>query len=430
MSTEANAGLDVGAAVRETERGGKPLPNAVRTFMEPRFGYDFSGVRVHTGGEAANAARAVQARAYTSGSAIVFGEGEYAPSTAQGRMLLAHELAHVVQQGAAKSASPVVQRWSAGTPVDAQAKAAEVEHLVRPGNNEAQALKTLDALKDMRDLLAVVRKLYTDADSTNTDEGARRAYSLLNGELTIGGPATAGVNRARLKAAFDAAPYSALRNPVGEDPGTNPTLSNARKSQSGIARPGDWGEDPDNNTWVMHKEGIRSYFRTSVPRARRSSAWMANNPGNADYLKTLTPRAVGSFRWGKGGHDFAVYFDEADASVDLRERMSSFTTVENYIRAHLGNNPKEKGNNFDLYIKAIQTEVPELSQGDATSKWTDNDAQWRRVVQGFKVAEGWVPAVIGKTLTAADVTATPSDPKEAAVVDYYRARFGVSGSKP
>jgi len=72
--------------------------------MEPRFGYDFSDVRIHTGGLAARSAEAVEAQAFTVGSDIVFGWGRFAPSTPEGRTLLAHELTHVVQQGAARAA--------------------------------------------------------------------------------------------------------------------------------------------------------------------------------------------------------------------------------------------------------------------------------------------------------------------------------------
>ena len=73
--------------------------------MESRFGHDFGRVRVHADERAGASARAVAARAYTVGSDVVFGRGEYAPSTPRGRQLLAHELAHVVQQrGAAPAA--------------------------------------------------------------------------------------------------------------------------------------------------------------------------------------------------------------------------------------------------------------------------------------------------------------------------------------
>jgi hypothetical protein len=78
---------------------GQPLDSAVREQMEPHFGHDFSRVRVHTDAESAETARALDARAYTFGYDIVFGRGEYAPRTAQGARLLAHELTHVLQQG-------------------------------------------------------------------------------------------------------------------------------------------------------------------------------------------------------------------------------------------------------------------------------------------------------------------------------------------
>jgi hypothetical protein len=66
--------------------------------MEPRFGHDFSRVRVHTDARAAESAEAVHATAYTVGRDVVFGAGQYAPQSEAGRRLLAHELAHVVQQ--------------------------------------------------------------------------------------------------------------------------------------------------------------------------------------------------------------------------------------------------------------------------------------------------------------------------------------------
>jgi hypothetical protein len=78
--------------------------------MEPRFGHDFSGVRVHTDAKATESAQAVQARAYTAGRNVVFGAGEFAPGTHEGQRLLGHELAHVVQQGRAGVAAGVAQR--------------------------------------------------------------------------------------------------------------------------------------------------------------------------------------------------------------------------------------------------------------------------------------------------------------------------------
>ncbi|MBD0372207.1 MAG: DUF4157 domain-containing protein [Pyrinomonadaceae bacterium] len=90
---------EVPEVVHEVLRsGGQPLDEKTRAFMEPRFGYDFSSVRVHTGARAAESAQAVNARAYTLGTSVVFGAGQYAPSTHAGQRLLAHELTHVMQQ--------------------------------------------------------------------------------------------------------------------------------------------------------------------------------------------------------------------------------------------------------------------------------------------------------------------------------------------
>ncbi|HEY6058490.1 MAG TPA: DUF4157 domain-containing protein [Candidatus Limnocylindrales bacterium] len=78
--------------------GGRPLDESTRTGMESAFGADFSDVRVHSDGGAAESARAVSAHAYTVGNEIVFGAGRYDPGSPTGQRTLAHELTHVVQQ--------------------------------------------------------------------------------------------------------------------------------------------------------------------------------------------------------------------------------------------------------------------------------------------------------------------------------------------
>ena len=88
---------------------GQSLNPEIRAFMEPRFGYDFSRVRVHSDAAAEQSARSVNASAYTVGHNIVFGAGSFAPATGEGRRLIAHELAHVVQQTSA-SAGVALQR--------------------------------------------------------------------------------------------------------------------------------------------------------------------------------------------------------------------------------------------------------------------------------------------------------------------------------
>lgn len=100
--TQGVTGGDAPASVSSVIRSpGQPLASSVRDLFEPRFGQDLSHVRVHTDGDAQQSAREVNALAYTVGSHVVFDAGRYAPHSTEGQRLLAHELTHVVQQGAA-----------------------------------------------------------------------------------------------------------------------------------------------------------------------------------------------------------------------------------------------------------------------------------------------------------------------------------------
>ncbi|MFT3681144.1 MAG: DUF4157 domain-containing protein [Ferruginibacter sp.] len=87
---------------------GQTLPNEVRSFYEPRFGYDFSNVKIHSDSVAAKSAQSINALAYTSGNNIVFNEGQYSPGTDSGKRLLGHELTHTIQQNAVST----IQRQS------------------------------------------------------------------------------------------------------------------------------------------------------------------------------------------------------------------------------------------------------------------------------------------------------------------------------
>ena len=86
------------ASIRQARSGGQALPDDVRAPMERAFVADFSGVRVHADGRADRLNRSLQARAFTTGQDIFLRQGEYRPGSSEGRRLLAHEMAHVVQQ--------------------------------------------------------------------------------------------------------------------------------------------------------------------------------------------------------------------------------------------------------------------------------------------------------------------------------------------
>ena len=122
------AGATSGAAPAAVQAAlaspGQPLDGRTRSSLERRLGHDFGRVRVHTDARAAASARAVHANAYTVGSDVVFGSGQYAPGTGAGRRLLAHELAHVIQQGEAPRHGEAREATSAGSP-EREAEASE-----------------------------------------------------------------------------------------------------------------------------------------------------------------------------------------------------------------------------------------------------------------------------------------------------------------
>jgi len=115
---------------------GEPLPGVVREFMEARFGADLGSVRIHADESAAQASAGINARAFTVGSHVYFGRNQFQPDSTAGRELIAHELTHVVQQGAAVQKggtdTPAVtrrlpesaQRWGIGEAIDAIAEKA------------------------------------------------------------------------------------------------------------------------------------------------------------------------------------------------------------------------------------------------------------------------------------------------------------------
>lgn len=142
---------------------GQPLDSKARTLMEGRFAHDFSNVRVHTDSRAAESATAVNALAYTVGSDVVFGSGQYAPHTDPGRHLLAHELTHVVQQG------------SGALGTDAESKAQRSADLVsrgHPVNQEAVGNSEVSLQKQGKDDKVATPPAKTGPDPSATASAA------------------------------------------------------------------------------------------------------------------------------------------------------------------------------------------------------------------------------------------------------------------
>ncbi len=89
---------NIESSVNSLKGGGQPLSESTRSYFEPRFGSDFSSVRIHNDSKAAETAKSINAKAFTTGKDVVFGAGQYSPGTSTGKQLLAHELTHVVQK--------------------------------------------------------------------------------------------------------------------------------------------------------------------------------------------------------------------------------------------------------------------------------------------------------------------------------------------
>lgn len=138
--------------------GGHSLDHQTRSFFEPRLGYDLSSVRIHTDSTAGQSARAIDARAYTLGSAIVFAEGEYRPEADGGKRLLAHELAHVIQQGTGKI--PTLRRQRAGESADEGEDLCSEDH-------EAEAREALNNAYHW--IRRTIHRINSDHEGTEAD---------------------------------------------------------------------------------------------------------------------------------------------------------------------------------------------------------------------------------------------------------------------
>ena len=139
--TETRNSSGVPPIVDEVLRSpGQPLDAQTRAFFEPRFGHDFSRVRVHADTHAAESARSVNALAYTVGEHTVFAAGRYAPDSSAGKRLLAHELTHTIQQQ--NTQAPAVQgKLSVSSPTDASEREADAvaDAIIRGDTREITA---------------------------------------------------------------------------------------------------------------------------------------------------------------------------------------------------------------------------------------------------------------------------------------------------
>lgn len=135
---------------------GKSLDPATRTFMESRFHHDFAGVRIHDDARAAESARSLDALAYTYGSDIVFDAGRYDPRSHSGKHLLAHELAHVVQQGSGKVQKKISRATAA---FSNQVVTMDYADVMKVSDTLAEIKKRIEKFTGTPPVLDVVQKI-------------------------------------------------------------------------------------------------------------------------------------------------------------------------------------------------------------------------------------------------------------------------------
>ena len=175
---------------------GQPLDTVTRTFMESRFGHDFSRVKIHVDAQAAKSARAVNALAFTVGPEIVFDVGQYAPEAKEGRRLLAHELTHVVQQ------TGMTQAGGQSYQPDAQGMPSAYE--AREGPNPSPNISSTSELVQRREVCdeeGNCQSVQDDADSETPQQS------------TVSDP---GESILALGSMGEEAPPDTLRSPQGE----------------------------------------------------------------------------------------------------------------------------------------------------------------------------------------------------------------------
>jgi hypothetical protein len=178
---------NVESRIRAAQGKGEPLSESARNFLEPRFGVDFSGVRVHTDKEADDLGKAIQARAFATGSDVFFRSGEYDPERTEGRRLLAHELAHVVQH--ASGVARQVEQHAAEATTKPKAEESDVAQ-APAGKPEPEAKEQLvvSAKKQLKGAgletsLQIAEKAMAWGEDALAEAALARARKLMTAEL-------------------------------------------------------------------------------------------------------------------------------------------------------------------------------------------------------------------------------------------------------
>jgi len=391
------ASVDLESRLNASKGGGSALAPEVRAFMEPRFGTDFSSVRVHTGGEAVQMNRELGAQAFAHGSDIYFGAGK-SPGNNE---LTAHELTHVVQQAPSQTISRKPDVYTEWLNQQADVIRSGLDAGTREGMHQAfDRLNSLN-MQNMLDVLVILQQ--------------QKQLPELRVLLPECGLGEAAINR--MKTAMDSVEQVSSTDSSKLPPDQKKTVE-----AFGKASPGTSGDDPDRNTYVVYDGFIKTYFMTSVERKQRSSAWLANNPGNMDRTGDVVGIGKG-MKWGK--HTFAIFTTLDDGKAALRDHLLRYKTLDSYLNFHLGiraDGSNADGNNKTIYLQHIQAKAKFATA--STNPQLLEAGQMSELLEGFYNAEG--SSRPGNILTSSDATIDDSmNPIQKKCMRFYQILLGL-----
>jgi hypothetical protein len=270
---------------------GRPLDASTRAAMEPRFGHDFSNVRVHSDDRAAASARAVNANAYTAGNHVAFGAGKYAPETQGGQRLMAHELAHVVQQSSGPvGGEQVADGLSVSHPSDRFEQAASHTAAVGSTPEQSHSDTLRSAVPARRGSLTVQRQTDTVADDAAKKSANAGVASAIGGG------------------------FSALFAGIGLIPAFE--SAGAAKTQAAEAVK---QTELNKQSLEVAKEALAVSENPPVPAPLTGGIVVNNNSGYADIPTTTAPKSstvkggdegekpVTLLKVSQGANDFATF---------------------------------------------------------------------------------------------------------------------------
>ena len=356
------------ASVYETLRSpGQPLDTAARSFFEPRFGLDLGHIRVHTDARAAESARAVNALAYCVGPDIVFSQGGYAPAVHAGKALLAHELAHTIQQQGATSRSTV---GNGTTGQNALAAAHGEPMLQRSPGPESE-----DYTQGYKDGLSGAPASpgpRNDVAYADYNEGYAKGHS----EFQQKAPAT-----------------------------PSPQAPAAKQAIAGI--------DSKGQGYVVYENEIR---------VGGTRTWRNNNPGNFDKAADH-PTNIGNDGAAAGGkRSFLIFPDTATGKQELTDSIAAHgtSTIRSFITVHAP--PNE--NDTEKYIREVVGYVnngdgigecritkPARLVNDGTSLGSFTDAERSNFAMAMAREEGFCDVTQKKTTYNCQSASIPEEYK-------------------